>query len=77
MRYNYNKLWKMLIDKGLNKRELSHLSGISESTLSRMKRGGQVGISILIRLKDALGCDFEELFEVCDDGAQNGTDKAN
>ncbi len=35
MKYSYNKLWKMLIDKNMSKRELCRLAGVSESTIVR------------------------------------------
>ncbi len=64
MKYSYNKLWKMLIDKNMSKRELCRLASVSESTIVRMKHGDQVGANILIKLTATLGCGLEDIFEI-------------
>lgn len=62
--YNYNRLWKLLIDKGMNKKELSELSGVSLSTLARMKHNMMVTMNVLSGIMSALGCTLEEIVEI-------------
>ena len=58
---NYNKLWKLLIDKNLNKSKLAKLTGLSTSTISKLVRGEDVHTSVLCRICDALDCDFGDI----------------
>ena len=47
MRISYNPLWKMLIDRGMNKKELRELSGISTASMAKLGKGDNI-ISTLI-----------------------------
>ncbi len=60
---NYNKLWKLLIDKGLNKKELILISGISSSTMAKMTKGHNVTTDALCKICKALECDFKDIME--------------
>lgn len=42
MRISYNPLWKMLIDKGMNKKELRELSGISTASMAKLGKGENI-----------------------------------
>jgi len=72
---SYKKLWKLLIDKDLNKKTLSQLANISQSTLTKMSKGESVNIEMLARICNALNCDFHDVIELVseDNGdAQHG-----
>ena len=58
MAISYNKLWKLLIDKNLNKKELIKLSGVSSSSIAKMTKGQNVTTDILCKICKALDCDF-------------------
>lgn len=60
---SYNKLWKLLIDKGLNKKELITLSGVSSSSIAKMTKGENVTTSVLCKICNALKCDFKDIME--------------
>lgn len=60
----YNKLWKMLIDRGLNKKELSSTSGVSASTISKMSKNEMVNMQVLVKLCKALHCDIGDIVSV-------------
>lgn len=60
---SYNKLWKLLIDKNLNKKELIHLSGISTSTMSKITKCENVTTDALCKICKALNCDFKDIME--------------
>jgi len=60
---SYNKLWKLLIDKGLNKKELIKLSGVSSSSIAKMTKGQNVTTDVLCKICEALECDFKDIME--------------
>ena len=59
----YKKLWKLLIDKGLNKKELIKISGISSSTMAKITKGQNVTTDALCKICKALDCDFKDIME--------------
>ncbi len=64
MLYNYNKLWKRLIDHGLNMRSLAKEAGVSISTVARMKDKHIVSINTLQKIANALNCEITDLYEI-------------
>jgi len=60
---SYNKLWKLLIDKGLNKKELITLSGVSSSSIAKMTKGQNVTTDVLCKICEVLFCDFKDIME--------------
>ena len=60
---SYNKLWKLLIDKELNKKELIKLSGVSSSSIAKMSKGQNVTTDVLCKICEALNCDFKDIME--------------
>lgn len=61
MSISYNGLWKLLIDKGMNKGDLQEAVGISSSTMAKMTKGEAVSMGILEKICDELDCDFGDL----------------
>jgi DNA-binding Xre family transcriptional regulator len=61
---NYNKLFKLLIDKKMKKGELCKRIGISGTTLSKMARGENVTVDILIRICRVLDCKIDDILEI-------------
>lgn len=61
---SYKKLWKLLIDKDMNRTDLREATGISTSTIAKMSRGEEVSMSILVRICAALKCDIGDVMEV-------------
>ncbi len=64
MGVSYKKLWKLLIDKDMKKRDLAIAAGVSISSLAKMSRGGTVSMDIMIRICHALECDIGDVMEV-------------
>ena len=60
---SYNKLWKLLIDKGLNKKKLIELSGVSSSSVAKLTKGQNVTTDVLSKICEALNCDFKDIME--------------
>jgi DNA-binding Xre family transcriptional regulator len=64
MTVSYNRLWKLLIDKKMTKRELRRITQISPSVIAKMGRGQCVATDSLLRICVALDCDFGDIMEV-------------
>ena len=63
MAISYNKLWKLLIDKNMKKKELQRLSGVSSTTISKLGRNENVNTEILQKICTALKCDICDVVE--------------
>ena len=63
MSVSYKKLWKLLIDKDMNKTDLRNATGISSFTIARMTRGEDVSTAILKRVCMAMQCDIGDIVE--------------
>lgn len=64
MALSYNKLWKLLIDKGLKKSELHNLAGLSQSTIAKLTKGENVNMEVLERICNALDCEIGDIVEI-------------
>ena len=64
MAISYNNLWKLLIDKGLNKGDLRNMTGISSSTVAKMTNGEAVTLTVIEKICNKLNCRIEEVVEI-------------
>lgn len=64
MRFSYNKLWKLLIDRDLSKKELAEKSGVSVTSISKLKKGANVNTEILLKICIALNCNIQDIMEI-------------
>jgi DNA-binding Xre family transcriptional regulator len=64
MAVSYKKLWKLLIDKDIKKKDLCALAGISPATITKMGKGGHVTTEVLLKICTALNCRIEDVMEV-------------
>ena len=60
----YNKLFKLLIDKGMKKTELRKVTGISPNTLTKFTNNEFVSMEVLVKICHALNCDVGDVVEV-------------
>ena len=67
MAVSYKKLWKLLIDKDMKKKELEQQAKVSHSTVSKMYRGENVTIDILKRICKTLDCSLDDIVEFVPD----------
>lgn len=67
----YKKLWKLLIDKDLKKKDLISLAGISQSSLTKMGKNQNVNTDILVRICTALDCQIGDIVELVPDRAHD------
>jgi len=61
---SYVKLWKLLIDKKMTRQELRRRTRISPSVIAKMGKGKSVTTDVLLRICEALDCDFSDIIEV-------------
>lgn len=61
---NYNKLWKILIDKNLNKTDLMKLAGVSSATMAKLSKKQMVGMDTLVRICTVLNCDIADVCSI-------------
>lgn len=64
MAVSYKKLWKLLIDKDMMKKDLCRLSGISTATVTKMGKGGYVSTEVLEKICNGLNCKVGEIMEI-------------
>lgn len=64
MAVSYKKLWKLLIDKDIKKKDLSTKSGVSPATITKMGKNGHVTTEVLVKICTALDCQIEDIMEV-------------
>lgn len=67
MAVSYKKLWKLLIDKDMKKKDLRKASGISTASMAKLGKNENVNTEILVRICKALECDIGEIMEVVED----------
>ena len=64
MRISYNKLWKLLIDRGMKKKDLQQVSGVSAASIAKLGRNGNVTTEVLLKVCKALECDISDIMEI-------------
>ncbi len=74
MGISYKKLWKLLIDRDMKKRELCEKAGVSTTSLAKLGKGENVNTDILVRICKALDCNINDIMEIvpdCSDISRN------
>jgi len=64
MSISYNKLWKLLIDRKMNKQDLRVAAGVSTSVIAKLGKCENVTTDILLKICKALDCDIVDIMEV-------------
>lgn len=64
MRFSYDKLWKLLIDKKMVKKDLMEVTGVTSSTIAKMGKEQPVSLEVLGRICKALNCDIGDIVDV-------------
>lgn len=63
MTVSYKKLWKLLIDKDMMKKDLQAAAGISWASVAKMSKGEHVNMEVLMKVCRTLGCDISDIVE--------------
>ena len=64
---SYNKLWKLLIDKKMNKQDLRRISGISTASIAKLGKGENITTDVLLKICMALNCDITDIMGLSND----------
>lgn len=64
MAISYKKLWKLLIDRDLKKKDLQRMSGVSAASITKLGNNENVNTEILDKICLALGCDVADIMEI-------------
>ena len=64
MNISYNKLWKLLIDKGIKKTELRAIAGVSTNVIAKLGKNDPVSMETLAKICAALNCDISDIVEM-------------
>ena len=64
MDVSYNKLWKLLIDKNMKKKDLRLATGITTTALAKLGRNENVSTEVLVKICKVLDCDIADIVEV-------------
>lgn len=67
MHISYNKLWKLLIDKGMNKQDLGKIANISPASIAKLGKCANVTTDVLLKICEALDCNLEDIIETIKD----------
>lgn len=67
MALNYNKLWKLLIDKNMNKVTLKEVTGMGPSTLSKLTKNKRVSMEVLEKICKELDCNIGDIVDYIKD----------
>jgi DNA-binding Xre family transcriptional regulator len=67
MAASYKKLWKLLIDRDMLKRDLCKVADVSPTTMAKLGKGESVNVDILLRICKALEVDISDIMEVVPD----------
>ena len=67
MAYSYNKLWKMMIDKRINKTTLRREAGISSNAMAKMGKDQPVSVEVLAKICRVLDCTVDDIIEILPD----------
>lgn len=63
----YKKLWKLLIDKNMNKTELRRMTGITTTALAKLGRNENVNTEVIVKICKALECNIVDIMEIVDE----------
>ncbi|MGB9975940.1 helix-turn-helix domain-containing protein [Thermovenabulum sp.] len=67
MTVSYKKLWKLLIDRDMKKKDLRELAGISTASMAKLGKNENVNTEILVKICKALNCDISDIMEIVED----------
>ena len=71
MRVSYKKLWKLLIDRDMKKKDLQLASGLSSTTIAKLSNHENVSMEVLIKVCVTLSVDFGDIMELVPDLQDN------
>ena len=67
MKISYNKLWKILIDKNMKRKDLMEVAGISSASVAKLGRGDNIQTDVLLGVCEALDCTIDDILDTLKD----------
>ena len=67
MSISYKKLWHILLDRDLKKKDLAKIAGVSTYTINKLNRNENVTVEVLAKICRVLDCTMDDILEVLDD----------
>ena len=64
MKMSYKKLWKLLIDKDMKKKDLQQKAGISWSSVTKLSKGETVSMEVLMKICKELNCNIGDVMDL-------------
>ncbi len=64
MQVNYDRLWKLMIDKKINKTQLSEKAGITTNEMAKMGKNEMVKMETLVKICKVLNCNLDDIVEM-------------
>jgi DNA-binding Xre family transcriptional regulator len=72
MAVSYKKLWKLLIDKDMKKKDLQAAAGVSWASVTKMSKSETVSMEILMKICHTLQCDIGDIMEIVPNTTEDG-----
>ena len=69
MAISYKKLWKLLIDRDMKKKDLQKAAGISSASITKLGKNENVNTEVLVKICNTLHCDLSDIMELTQEGA--------
>ncbi|MDY6300197.1 MAG: helix-turn-helix transcriptional regulator [Selenomonadaceae bacterium] len=73
---SYKKLWKLLIDRDMKKKDLRAATGISTASIAKLSKNENLTTDVLLKICDALKCDISDIMEVSLDDDEQSVDES-
>ena len=77
MAVSYKKLFKLLIDRDMKKKELKELSGIGNSTMTKLANNENVTVEVMAKICNALNCSMDDVIEILPDREETSYEKSS
>lgn len=77
MKVSYKKLWKLLIDRDMKKRDLQEMAGVSSSSIAKLSKNEYVSMDVLVKVCTALNAQIEDVVELVADENTESEEKNN
>jgi len=72
---SYDKLWKLLIDKKMNRTDLKEKSEISTASLAKLGKNENLTTAVLLKICTALNCDIGDIMEIVHEESEDPTNE--
>lgn len=72
MTLSYDKLWKLMIDKKINKTQLIQKANITSNAMAKLGKNESVQVEVLVKICNVLKCDIKDIVEIINESDSGG-----